>query len=119
MKPQKTGLTRIIKAFGYSCQGLAAAWKHEAAFRQETLLAIVAVPLGLWLGKNGPEKALLAGSVLLVMVVELLNSGLEAIVDRASPEQHELAKRAKDAGSAAVLVMLVVALLTWAVILWP
>ncbi len=123
-KPSANGasvanLKRVWRALGYSFDGLGAAWKHEAAFRQEALLAIILVPLGLWLGQTGVERAVLAGSVLLVMVIELLNSGLEAIVDRASPERHELAKRAKDTGSAAVLLALAICAMTWALILWP
>lgn len=115
----KSGLIRLWRALGYSRDGLAAAWKHEAAFRQEAVLAALLVPLALWLGQSGVERALLAGSVLFVLVVELLNSGLEAIVDRASPERHELAKRAKDTGSAAVLVALLVCILTWGLVLFP
>ena len=120
-QPQQgaTGLRRILNATRYSLEGLAAALRHEAAFRQELMLAAVAVPLGLWLGADAVERALLAGSVLLVLVVELLNSAVEAVVDRASPEQHELAKRAKDYGSAAVMVALGLAGLVWAVLLWP
>jgi diacylglycerol kinase (ATP) len=114
-----TGLRRILNATRYSLEGLAAAARHEAAFRQELLLAAVFVPLGLWLGANGVERALLAGSVLMVLAVELLNSAVEAVVDRASPEQHELAKRAKDYGSAAVMVALAVAGLVWLVLLLP
>lgn len=113
----KTGLRRVLNATRYSIEGLAAAWKHEAAFRQEAMLAVVLVPLGLWLGRTGLEKALLAGSVLAVLVVELLNSGIEAIVDRASPEIHELAKRAKDLGSAAVMVSIVATCLVWGLVL--
>ena len=119
MKSTATGLNRLFRALSFSCDGLTAAWRHEAAFRQEIALAVVLVPLGIWLGHNASERALLAGSVLLILVIELLNSGLEAITDRASPERHELAKRAKDAGSAAVLVALLIATLTWALILWP
>jgi diacylglycerol kinase (ATP) len=114
-----TGLRRILNATRYSLEGLAAAARHEAAFRQELLLAAVFVPLGLWLGANGVERALLAGSVLMVLAVELLNSAVEAVVDRASPEKHELAKRAKDYGSAAVMVALAVAGLVWLVLLLP
>lgn len=117
--PGASGLKRLWRALGYSREGLEAALKHEAAFRQEVLLAIIFVPLGLWLGQNGVERAVLAGSVLLVMVIELLNSGLEAIVDRASPERHELAKRAKDTGSAAVLLALAICVMTWVLVLWP
>ena len=113
----KTGLRRVLNATRYSIEGLAAAWKHEAAFRQEAMLAVVLVPLGLWLGRTGVEKALLTGSVLAVLVVELLNSGVEAIVDRASPEIHELAKRAKDLGSAAVMVSIAATCLVWGLVL--
>lgn len=113
----KTGLRRVLNATRYSIEGLAAAWKHEAAFRQEAMLAVVLVPLGLWLGRTGVEKALLAGSVLAVLVVELLNSGVEAIVDRASPDIHELAKRAKDLGSAAVMVSIAATCLVWGLVL--
>jgi diacylglycerol kinase (ATP) len=114
-----TGLRRILNATRYSLAGIAAAARHEAAFRQELLLAVVLAPLGLWLGANGVERALLAGSVLMVLAVELLNSAVEAVVDRASPEHHELAKRAKDYGSAAVMVALAVAGLVWLVLLLP
>lgn len=113
----KKGVNRLINAFGYSCAGLAAAWRGEAAFRQEMALLAVAVPLGLFLGKTGVDRALLVGSVLLVPVVELLNSAIEAIVDKASPERHELAKRAKDMGSAAVLFALIAAAAVWVCVL--
>jgi diacylglycerol kinase (ATP) len=113
----KTGLVRIWNALFYSFDGLKAAFHHEDAFRQEFLLAAIFMPLGIWLGKTGAERALLSSVVLLVLVVELLNSGIEAIVDKASPETHELAKRAKDMGSAAVLISLALAALTWLLIL--
>ncbi len=112
-----TGMRRIINAAGYSAAGLAAAFRHEAAFRQELLLAVVLVPLGLWMGRTGMERALLVGSMLLVLVVELLNSGIEAVVDRASPDRHELAGRAKDIGSAAVFVSLVNLAAVWLLVL--
>lgn len=115
----KQGLTRLFNALGYSRDGLAAAWKHEAAFREEVLLLLVAVPLALYFGQDGMARALLIGSLLLVLIVEILNSGLEAIVDKASPEKHELAKRAKDMGSAAVLLALINAAVVWACVLWP
>ncbi len=115
----KQGLRRLINAFGYSRKGLAAAWKHEAAFREEVMLAAVAVPLGLWLGQGGVEKALLVGSILFVLVVELLNSAIEAVVDRVSDEHHELSGRAKDIGSAAVLLALLLAAAVWGLILVP
>jgi len=115
----RTGVQRVINATRYSLEGLVAAARHEEAFRQELLLAAVLVPLGLWLGNDGVERALLVGSVLMVLVVELLNSAVEAVVDRASPEHHELAKRAKDYGSAAVMVALAVAGLIWVLLLLP
>ena len=113
------GLTRIVRAFGYSMQGLSAALRHEAAFRQELMLAVVLLPLGVWLGETGVERVLLAGSWLLVMIVELLNSAVEATVDRFGSERHELAGRAKDIGSAAVLLTIVLAVLVWLLILLP
>lgn len=115
----KKGLARLWRATGYSRDGIAAAWRNEAAFREEVLLAAVTIPLGLWLGRTGVERALLVGSILLILIVEVLNSGLEAVVDRASPEIHELAKRAKDMGSAAVLFSLLNAAAIWACVLWP
>jgi diacylglycerol kinase (ATP) len=110
-------LRRLIKAFMYSFKGLKAAFVNEAAFRQEVLLAIILIPVGLWLGENGLERALLTGSILLVMIVELVNSGIEAVVDRISDEHHELSGRAKDVGSAAVLISLVNVLAVWALVL--
>lgn len=117
--PQKgaTGIRRLINATRYSLQCLAAAARHEAAFRQELVLAAILVPLGLWLGRNGVERALLVGSVLLVLMVELLNSAVEATVDRISVEHHELAKRAKDFGSAAVMLSLITAGAAWLLVL--
>ncbi len=115
----KQGLQRLINATGYSKDGLAAAWKHEAAFREEVMLAAIMVPLGLWLGRSGIEQALLVGTVLLVLIVELLNSAIEAVVDRVSDERHELSKRAKDIGSAAVLLTLALTAAVWALILVP
>jgi diacylglycerol kinase (ATP) len=113
------GLTRILRAFGYSLQGFRACFRHEAAFRQEVLAAVLLIPLGLWLGTDGVEKALLVGSWLLVMIVELLNSAVEATVDRFGPEQHPLAGRAKDIGSAAVLLSITLAAAVWGLILLP
>ena len=115
----KTGLQRVLNATRYSFEGFAAAARHEDAFRQELALAVVLVPLGLWLGNDGAERALLAGSVLLVLVVELLNSAVEATVDRVSLEDHQLAKRAKDLGSAAVMMSLVTVAAVWALVLLP
>jgi diacylglycerol kinase (ATP) len=113
----KTGLQRLINATGYSLAGLAEATRNEDAFRQELMLAAVMVPLGLWFGPTGTAKALLVGSVLLVLVVELLNSAVEATVDRISLEDHRLAKRAKDIGSAAVMVSLLNAAAVWILVL--
>ena len=109
----RKGLSRIVHAAGYSLQGLAAGW-HETAFRQEALAAIVMLPLAFLLGQNWVEVALLAGSVLLVMVVELLNTGIESCIDRIGPEWHDLSKRAKDMGSAAVLLSLLLCVGVWA-----
>jgi len=111
------GLRRIVLATRYSIDGLVAAVKGEAAFRQELALAIVLVPLGIWLGEDGTQRALLTGSVLLVLVVELLNSAVEAAVDRISEERHPLAKRAKDLGSAAVMLSLATAAAVWLLVL--
>jgi diacylglycerol kinase (ATP) len=113
----KTGLARLISATRNSLEGLIAAARYENAFRQELLGAAVLVPLGLWLGANGVERALLAGTVLLVLIVELLNSAVEATVDRISFENHHLAKRAKDVGSAAVMLSITLAIVVWLLIL--
>jgi len=115
----KTGVQRLINAARFSLEGLAAAARHEDAFRQELLLAAVLVPLGLWLGHDGVERALLVGSMLMVLVVELLNSAVEATVDRVSLEDHLLAKRAKDLGSAAVMLSLVTVGAVWLLVLLP
>ncbi len=117
--PQKarTGLSRVWHAAGYSLAGLKAGW-HEPAFRQEALAALVLLPGAFWLGRNWIEIALLAGSVLLVMIVELLNTGIEAAIDRIGPEWHDLSKRAKDMGSAAVLLSLVLCAGIWVAALW-
>ncbi len=117
-KPGATGLRRVLDATRYSLAGLAAAFRHEAAFRQELTLALVLVPLGLWLGEDGVARALLVGSVLLVLVVEVLNSAVEAVVDRIGDEIHPLAGRAKDLGSAAVFIALVNAAVVWVLVLW-
>ena len=113
----KTGLRRIVNATGYSLAGLAAAARHEDAFRQELMLSAVLLPLGLYLGASGIERALLAGSVILVLIVELLNSAIEATVDRVSLDDHSLAKRAKDIGSAAVMLSLVNVVVIWLLVL--
>ncbi len=113
----KQGLTRLINALGYSKDGLSAAWKNEAAFREEVMLAAITLPLAFYLGKTGIERALLAGSIIFILIVEILNSAVEAVVDKASPEKHELAKRAKDMGSAAVLLSLLSAAVVWGCVL--
>jgi diacylglycerol kinase (ATP) len=113
----KTGLRRIWNAFRYSLDGLQAAWNCEDAFRQELLLALLLLPLAFILGHSPVERALMAGSVLLVLIVELLNSAVEATVDRVSLEDHRLAKRAKDIGSAAVFITLLNVAVVWGCIL--
>lgn len=114
VNPQKdrTGLNRMWHATGYSMAGLRAGW-NETAFRQESLVALVLIPLSLWLGSTWVETALLAGSVILVMVVELLNTAVETAIDRIGPEWHDLSKRAKDMGSAAVLLSLLLSICIW------
>ena len=115
----KTGIARLVAATGYSLSGFAEAVRNEAAFRQELLLACFLIPAGLWFGPTGVAKALLVGSVLFVLVVELLNSAIEATVDRISIEDHPLARRAKDIGSAAVMVALVDVVVVGGLVLWP
>jgi diacylglycerol kinase (ATP) len=112
-----TGITRLIKAGQYSWQGFKAAYKHEEAFRQEVWTLCLAVPLALWLGDNGMEKALMIGSVSLLLIVELLNSAVEAVVDRIGMENHELSGRAKDIGSAAVMLTIINAVVVWLLML--
>lgn len=112
-----TGIRRIINATGYSWKGICSAYKHEAAFRQELWLAVILIPAGILLGETLLDKAILVSSLLLVLVVELLNSAIESVVDRVSDEHHELAGRAKDMGSAAVLFALVIAAIVWAAVL--
>jgi len=115
VNPQKTrtGLNRVWHAFGYSLAGLRSGW-HEKAFQQEAVAAMVLVPLSFWLGQSWIETSLLIGTVVFVMVVELLNTGLESAIDRVGPEWHDLSKRAKDMGSAAVLLSLLLCVGVWA-----
>ena len=117
--PQKarTGLNRIWHATGYSMAGLQAGWR-ETAFRQEALAALVLAPLAWWVGQTWVERSLLAGAVFLVLIVELLNTGIETAIDRVGPEWHDLSKRAKDIGSAAVLLSLVLCGAVWSGALW-
>ena len=112
-----TGLKRLFRAAGYSWQGLTAAFCNEAAFRQVVALSFILIPLAVWLGDSGGERALLVMAWVLVLMVELLNSAIEAVVDRVGAERHELAGRAKDIGSAAVLIALVNAGLIWLLVL--
>ncbi|ELZ8931621.1 diacylglycerol kinase [Cronobacter dublinensis] len=112
------GLTRIINAAGYSWKGLRAAWKNEAAFRQEAVAVIAAIIIACWLDVDPMTRVMLISSVMLVMIVEILNSAIEAVVDRIGPEFHELSGRAKDMGSAAVLMSIILALFVWVTLLW-
>lgn len=109
----KHGVQRFTNALKYSRQGLSAAWRGEAAFREEVIALLLSIPLALWLGDTPLEQVLLIGSVLLVLIVELLNSAVEAVVDRVGEERHELAGRAKDMGSAAVLLSICLSALIW------
>jgi diacylglycerol kinase (ATP) len=107
------GLTRLIRAFGNSLRGFIGAFREEAAFRQELALALVVVPAGLWFGRTGIERALLVAPMLVVLIVELLNSAVEAAIDRIGPEHHELSGLAKDIGSAAVFLAIVLLAAVW------
>ena len=118
MTNSATGLTRIVKAFGYSMKGFAAAWRHEAAFRQETLLSVVLLPCAFFVGRDALDYALLLGSLIIVLISELFNSAIEALTDRIGTEHHELSGRAKDVASAAVFAALVLAVLVWGSIAW-
>lgn len=113
-----TGLTRIIKAAGYSWKGLRAAWRHEAAFRQEMLAAVVAIVIACWLDVDMISRVLMIGVVVLVIIIEIVNSAIEAVVDRIGQEHHPLAGRAKDMGSAAVLLTILLAIFVWIALLW-
>jgi diacylglycerol kinase (ATP) len=112
-----TGITRLLRAFGYSFQGFRQAWREEAAFRQEAMLALIVIPGGLYLGRTGVERALLVCPMLLILVVEILNSAIEAVVDRSGPERHPLSGMAKDMGSAAVMLSFVLLGTVWLLIL--
>jgi diacylglycerol kinase (ATP) len=114
----RTGLDRVIRATGYSMAGLAAAYRGESAFRQEFWLAVVMLPFAPWLGRGWVEVALLAGTVMLVLIVELLNSAIEAAIDRVSYELHDLSRRAKDIASAAVFLSLLLCAAVWLAALW-
>ena len=115
-KPDNTGIRRILRATKFSAQGLAQAWQHEAAFRQELVLVVLLAPIAIWLGQTAIERAVLIGSCLIVLIVELINSAIEAAIDRHGDEHHELSGRAKDMGSAAVLISLVLVAVIWGLI---
>jgi diacylglycerol kinase (ATP) len=117
-KPGALDLSRIVRAMRFSLAGLQAAWREEAAFRQEAVVACVLLPLALWVGHGWLEIAFLCACVLLVLLTELLNSAIEAVVDRVSTERHPLAGRAKDLGSAAVMLALLICGLAWGLALW-
>ncbi len=110
-------MLRLYNATRYSLMGLASAWRAEPAFRQEVMLFVILAPLGIWLGESGVERALLVGSLLPVLIAELLNSAVEAAIDRIGPEIHPLSKQAKDVASAAVFVSLAGVVVTWALVL--
>jgi diacylglycerol kinase (ATP) len=112
-----TGITRLLRAFGYSFQGFMHTWREESAFRQEVLLSVAVIPAGLYLGRTGVERALLVSPMLLILVVELLNSAVEAVVDRSGTERHPLAGMAKDMGSAAVMLSFALLGTVWLLIL--
>ena len=117
-KPGNTGIARIIRAFGFSMKGLQAAWQHEAAFRQELLLTVVLVPLAFVIAETMLQLALLLSTLFIVLITEIINSAIEAVVDRISSEQHELAGRAKDLGSAAVFLALVMTTVVWGLVIF-
>ena len=117
-KPDNTGIMRAVRAARFSAQGLVHAWRHESAFRQELTLGVLLTPLGLWLGQTALERVLLIACLLLVLIVELLNSAVEAAIDRVGDEHHELSGRAKDLGSAAVFLSLGLVLLVWSTVAW-
>jgi diacylglycerol kinase (ATP) len=117
-KPDTRGIKHIFDAFGYSLKGLKAAVTYEEAFRLELLAVVIMLPLAIWLGSSAVEYAMLIGSLLLVLIIELINSALEAVVDRIGVEHHELSGRAKDIGSAAVMLTLINAAVIWGFILY-
>ena len=116
-RPKPTGFVRLVNAFGNTFKGFVGAFREEAAFRQELALCVVLFPLGLWLGENGVERALLVGPIFIVLIVELLNSGIEATVDRIGLERHQLSGLAKDLGSAAVFTSFAMLVVVWALVL--
>lgn len=117
MASKVTGVRRVLNAYTYSIQGLRATWKYEAAFRQEVVLVCILLPLALWLGRDGAETAMLILPLFIVVIVEVINSAIEAVVDRIGSETNELAGRAKDMGSAAVFLSLLMTMIIWVLIL--
>lgn len=115
-KPGKTGVARVVDAFGYSMKGFAATWKYEAAFRQEVGLAVILIPTAFWLAQTHIELILLISSVFWVLMAELVNSSVEAVVDRTGSELHELSGRAKDIGSALVFMSLILLAIVWGIV---
>ncbi|MBW2609940.1 MAG: diacylglycerol kinase [Deltaproteobacteria bacterium] len=113
---ENRGISRLIRAFWYSIDGLKAAWKNEEAFRLEIIAALLVIPAGLWLGTTATQRALLIGIYLIILITELINSAIEAIVDRMGPERHVLSGRAKDLGSAAVFVSIFAGVVVWGII---
>jgi diacylglycerol kinase (ATP) len=117
-KPGNTGFRRVVNATFYSFAGLRTAWRTEAAFRQECVGVLVLIPVAVWLGQSAVQRALLLSSCVLVLIVELVNTAIELVVDRVGTDHHELSGRAKDAGSAAVFTSIALAMLVWALIAW-
>ena len=117
-KPGNTGLRRVVRATVYSVQGIRHAWRNEAAFRQELVATVILIPCAIWLGRNPLEWALLVGVCLVTLIAELLNSAIEAAVDRHGGEHHELSGAAKDLGSAAVMISLILVGIVWVAIAW-
>jgi diacylglycerol kinase (ATP) len=117
-KPGNTGFRRVVNATFYSVAGLRAAWRNEAAFRQECVGVVVLIPIAVWLGQNAVQRALLLSSCALVLIVELLNTAVEFVVDRVGTDHHELSGRAKDLGSAAVFTSIALAILVWSLVAW-
>ena len=113
MTNSASGLTRLIRALGYSLKGLRAGWRHEEAFRQEVVLAALLLPLVFWIGRNPIDYAILISTLFIVLITELMNSGIEALTDRIGEERHELSGRAKDLASAAVFLALVLMIVVW------
>ena len=118
VKPGHTGFKRLTKASRYSMKGLSAAWRFESAFRQECSIGLILVPLAFWVGETAEQTILLISVCAIVLITELLNSAIEAVVDRVGTEHHDLAGRAKDMGSAAVAISLMLVLVTWALLAW-